>query len=270
MELNHKFSVPIIENYEAEYYFSYSPKEFEARIFPPHVHDMLEFYVLIDGNVSFMVENDVYKLSPGDIIMSKPNEMHNCILNSTSLHKHLCIWFDTSCSFLFSAFLSHEYGKGNLISPSNDDKQTLLNLYQRLEDATNAENKKVQFITTLEILNIYERSINTDSLHSDIPLALTTILNDINNNFAIINSLQYIIDKYFISHSTLNRLFKQHLRTSPRMYLETKKLAYSRMLLKEGKSVLDACMLSGFSDYSNYIRLFKNRFGITPKQYRDR
>ena len=115
MSESYKFSIPAIANYEAEYYFSYSPQKFEAKIFPPHVHDMLEFYVLIEGNVSFMVENEVYKLSSGDVIMSRPNEMHNCILNSTSLHKHLCIWFNTSCSFLFFPFLSHEYGKGNLI-----------------------------------------------------------------------------------------------------------------------------------------------------------
>lgn len=270
MESNYKFSIPIIENYESEYYFSYSTTQYAPRIFPPHVHDTLEFYVLIEGNVSFMVENEVYSLSAGDVIMSKPNEMHNCILNSTSLHKHLCIWFDTSCYFLFSSFLSHEYGKGNLISPTSEDKKTLLDLYKRLKDASSNENKKDQFVTTLEILNIYERSINTESLTSDIPQALTNILNDININFAVIPSLQHLVDKYFISHSTLSRLFKQYLRTSPRMYLETKKLAYSRMLLKEGKSVFDACMLSGFSDYSNYIRLFKNRFGITPKQYRDR
>lgn len=270
MDSRYKFTIPIIENYEAEYYFSYPTTQYAPRIFPPHVHDTLEFYVLIEGNVSFMVENEVYRLSSGDVIMSKPNEMHNCILNSVSTHKHLCIWFDTSCKFLFSSFLSHEYGKGNLISPTEEDKQVLLSLYDRLEKATLDENTKEQFITTLEILNIYERSINTESITSNIPPALTTILNDINENFVTITSLQCIVDKYYISHSTLNRLFKQHLRTTPRVYLETKKLAFSRMLLKEGKSVFDACILSGFPDYSNYIRLFKSRFGITPKQYRDR
>ncbi len=270
MEFYHKFSVPLIENYEAEYYFSYSSQTYAPKIFPPHIHDNLEFYILIEGNVSFMVEHEVYSLTGGDVIMSKPNEMHNCILNAESTHKHLCIWFDPSCEFLFAPFLAHEFGKGNLISPTNEDKKTLLVLYEKLNQATQIEDKKTQFIVTLEILNIYERSISSQSLTPNIPKVLTKILNDINLNFITINSLQYFVDKYFISQSTLNRLFKQHLRTSPRMYLETKKLAYSRMLLKESKSVLDACILSGFSDYSNYIRLFKNRFGITPKQYRDK
>ena len=53
------------------------------------------------------------------------------------------------------------------------------------------------------------------------------------------------------------------------MYIETKRLSYSRLLLNSGKSVLAACMESGFPDYSNYIRLFKGRFKITPNQYKN-
>ena len=64
-------------------------------------------------------------------------------------------------------------------------------------------------------------------------------------------------------------MFRKYLKTSPKSYLETKRLAYSRILLRQGKSVVDACAESGFSDYSNYIRLFKRRFGITPNKYRD-
>ena len=44
--------------------------------------------------------------------------------------------------------------------------------------------------------------------------------------------------------------------------IESKRLSYSRLLLNSGKSVLVACMESGFPDYSNYIRLFKKRFDI--------
>ena len=73
---------------------------------------------------------------------------------------------------------------------------------------------------------------------------------------------------YFVSQSTLCRMFRKHLQTTPRLYLESKRLAHSRRLLREGKSVLDACYESGFSDYSNYIRLFKRRFSVTPGQYR--
>jgi methylphosphotriester-DNA--protein-cysteine methyltransferase len=102
-----------------------------------------------------------------------------------------------------------------------------------------------------------------------IPQTLQTILDDINVNFASIKDLDYFAEKYFISLSTLQRLFKKHLHTTPKMYIETKRLAYSRQLLKQGVSVFDACMQAGFPDYSNYIRLFRNRFGMTPKRYQE-
>lgn len=264
----HKIQIPSIEDFGAEYYFQNSTDKQPPRVFPPHIHDTIEFYVLIDGNVSFMVENVIYKMSKGDIVMSKPNEIHNCIINADSIHKHLCLWFNPSCNFLFSDFLNHDFAKGNLISPSESDKEKLATLYLQLSKSTEEKDEKARFVTLLDILQIFEKNMASDYTLTNVPHVLSEILNEINKNFTSITSLNYFTDKYFISQSTLNRLFKHHLHTSPKMYLETKKLAYSRMLLKEGMPVADACALAGFSDYSNFIRLFRLRFGITPNKYR--
>ena len=40
--------------------------------------------------------------------------------------------------------------------------------------------------------------------------------------------------------------------------------------LRDGDMVADAAAKSGFSDYSNYIQLFKKQFGMTPLQYKKR
>ena len=103
--------------------------------------------------------------------------------------------------------------------------------------------------------------------HRPVPDLLRQILLDIDRHYAQIDRLDYLTEKYFISHSTLGRLFRTHLHTTPKQYLESKRLAQSRILLRQGCSVCDACQMVGFSDYSNYIRLFRSRFGQTPKQY---
>ena len=36
-----------------------------------------------------------------------------------------------------------------------------------------------------------------------------------------------------------------------------------------GKSVLSACMESGFSDYSSFVKSFRKLYGITPMEYRE-
>ncbi len=35
----------------------------------------------------------------------------------------------------------------------------------------------------------------------------------------------------------------------------------------DGKNVSDACLMSGFNDYSNFIRSFKKKTGISPGHY---
>ena len=267
--MNYKFKTPSIDDFAAEYYFSERTDAHDARIFPPHLHDRMELYILLEGDVSFMVESKLYKLSSGDAILTKPNEMHNCILNTRSVHKHLCFWFDVSSEFLFGDFLTHEFGENNLLSPSEQSKARLFTLYDQLKTATEENDTRRQFYLLLELLDIFAKSIPTQSQNQPLPPVLKSILADIDEQFTTITHLQFFTDKYFISQSTLNRLFHNHLHTTPKLYIETKRLAYARQLLKQGKSVLSACMEAGFPDYSNFIRLFKRRFNTTPRQYKN-
>ena len=265
----YKLKFPTVSSFEVKYYFTDEDEQQAARIFPAHVHDSMELYILLEGDVSFIVESSSYRLRPGDAIVSKPNEIHNCVLNSNSAHKHLCFWFDASCSFLFQDFLSHEFGENNLISPAEEDKDRLVELYKQLHEASEKKQERKQFYLMLEMLELFRRGIiKQDDSHS-MPRVLSDILADINENFRKINSLNYFTDVYFVSQSTLNRLFHEYLHTTPKLYIETKRLAYSRVLLREGKTVLTAAMESGFTDYSNYIRLFKKRFGMTPRVYQN-
>lgn len=269
--MNKRFylQTPDVQGFETEYYFSEEQTEFPPRVFPFHLHDQLELYILLEGDVSFAVESSLYKLSPGDAIVTRPNEMHNCILNQQSVHKHACFWFDPSSSFLFEAFLSHGFGKNNLITPDESAKAALPALIASLREASQQGDVHAQYYRTLELLHLYRRFAKGEAAGEELPVLLRQILADMDADLSTLQSMQYFTEKYYISASTLGRLFRTHLHTSPQRYLETKRLAYSRLLLREGKTVQEACMSAGFPDYSNYIRTFKRRFGITPGQYRN-
>lgn len=266
---HHTLQIPTIESFTAKYYFAQGAPTRPAKFFPPHLHDVLEIYVLLEGDASFMVEDNLYQLESGDAIIAKPNEIHNCILNTESKHEHLCFWLEPNSEFLFADFLQHDFGQNNLISPTKEEKERLLVIYSSLREATLKKDQRRQFYLFLEMLDIFSKNIVERVPTTPIPTVLQEILTDLNKNFLHVKNLEYFSEKFFISQSTLNRLFRTYLRTTPKLYLEAKQLAYSRRLLKKGHSVLSACMESGFTDCSNYIRLFKKRFGITPKQYRE-
>lgn len=262
-------TVPDVCGYKVKYYYSNKISEENPRNWIPHLHDTLELYVLIEGDVSFSVESSLYKLSAGDAIISKPNELHNCILNTRSVHRHLCFWFDTSAGFIFDEFIKHDFGVGNHIKPDSEAKERLILIYDSLVEANESGDRHAEFYLTLEMLGIFRKFIGSDSDSTGLPCIMQDIMSDINTNLKSIKNLDYFTAKYFLSQSTLYRMFKTYLNTTPKLYIETKKLAYSRKLLKEGSSVGEAALESGFSDVSNFIRLFKKRFFITPKEYKD-
>ena len=263
-------NIPDICGYNVKYYYSNKVTEENPRNWTPHLHDTLEVYILIEGDVSFAVEGSYYKLSPGDAIITKPNEMHNCILNSRSVHRHLCFWFGAESSFVFDEFLRHDFGENNLIRADEAAQKRLHKIYDSIIKSEKEKDTHAQFYLTLEMLGIMRKFISADSGITVSDDLFTRIISDIGKNFRRIKNLDYFSANYYISQSTLNRLFKTHLNTTPKQYLEMKKLAYSRGLLRKGRTVAEASAEAGFPDASNYIRLFNNSFGITPGEYREK
>ncbi len=60
-----------------------------------HIHDQCEIYINVAGDVSFMVEDRIYPISPGDVIVTRPFEYHQCIYHSIMPHEHFWILFSS-------------------------------------------------------------------------------------------------------------------------------------------------------------------------------
>src|SRR5690606_29404209 len=70
-----------------------------------------------------------------------------------------------------------------------------------------------------------------------------------------------------MSKSSLTRMFKKELGVSPMEYVISERVNKAKELLKITKSVKESYFGSGFSDVNYFVRLFKNREGITPGAY---
>ena len=70
-----------------------------------------------------------------------------------------------------------------------------------------------------------------------------------------------------MSKSSLSRMFKKELGITPMDYVINQRLQRAKELLRMTKSVKESCFGSGFTDVNYFVRLFKNREGITPGAY---
>ena len=260
--------IPGLSQTELQYY-CLDGSELHSERFAPHIHDCLEFYLLMEGDVSFLVGENLCRLQPGDAVLSRPNEVHNCVLNKETVHKHYCFWFRSDSEFLFGDFLHTGTGKQNLLSPATDAaRREILDTAAALASLYEKNEPLAEYAAMVKLLSLWHDCLGTPDTGEKLPEELQLILEDLSKNLSKIHELSYFLDKYDISSFRLRELFRKYFQMTPKTYLENRRLAYSRELLREGRSVTDACVESGFPDLSNYIRLFRTRFGMAPSQYR--
>ncbi len=71
------------------------------------------------------------------------------------------------------------------------------------------------------------------------------------------------------SLSAFKEEFKNIFQTTPGKWLREKRLEYSRYLLETTDSNVDeVCDISGFENMSHFIRVFKDKFGISPGKFK--
>ena len=235
-----------------------------------HIHDFYELYVNLSGDVSFLVENNLYPIKRGDMILTSPNEIHRCIYHNDCVHEHFCIWMK-EIPFA-SSVLKNEFDTNKLVILSEKNKQKLIDLCFSLYQSYNDENEalKCRAISGLAgILDlICNHRKNVASEQEQLPESFSKIVDYIICNFMDPNcNVTTLCKEFYISKSTLCRKFQQYFQMTPSDYIESKRFSEAKKLLNAGLSVQDTCSGSGFSDCSYFIMRFRKKFGITPYKY---
>lgn len=96
---------------------------------------------------------------------------------------------------------------------------------------------------------------------------ITEAIEFINKNISENFSVKDVAKHCHISIATLERHFESSFSMCPTSYIKKKRLTNATKLLSQGYSVTDVSYLSGFSDCSNFISVFKKEYKITPLQY---
>lgn len=88
-------------------------------------------------------------------------------------------------------------------------------------------------------------------------------------NFRYNLALENFAELCHRSLSSFKRDFVKHYQESPGKWLQKKRLEYSAMLLRSGDlSISQIVFESGFKDLSHFCRAFKDKFGVSPTQFR--
>jgi transcriptional regulator GlxA family with amidase domain len=84
-------------------------------------------------------------------------------------------------------------------------------------------------------------------------------------------TLDELAQRFSVSKRTLIRRFNAALDSPPNAYIQSLRIEATQKLLEETTLTVDAVMVQvGYEDASSFRRLFRNRTGLTPTEYRRR
>ena len=189
---------------------------------------------------------------------------------------------NTSLGKTIGTYRFFEYDVHEALHLSDDEKKTINDLVQliRNEIAERIDNHSQKVISSyLELLlnlskRYYERQFNTRSAkNSDILSQFQSLLKDYyeSENFSKqgIPSIEYFSERVNLSANYLSDVLKKETGYSAKDQINNFIIEKAKtLLLSESDSVSGIAFTLGFNYPHYFSRLFKNKTGLTPQEYR--
>ncbi len=248
-----------------------------------HHHDFYEINLFWYGNADYNIEGHRYRLTPGDILLISPKELHQPLsdLESEGVERQV-LWIDRAYLEgaaqygvdLIACFDTTAPNHTNCLRFEDEVVQRIASLMERVmqENASdefgNVMIAETALLQIMVYINRLARRSNQSSERTDRSGSLISgVLDYINDHYAEELTLDALATRFFISKYHLSREFVRITGTSVHRYIIQKRLAVAKQMLSEGRASMEICQQCGFGDYSNFYRAFKNEYGISPKEF---
>lgn len=244
-----------------------------------HIHECCELLLCLSGGKRFLIDNNVYDISDGDLFIINQFEAHkitaspDCDFIRYILHIHPTFVYANSSeeTNLGDCFYNFDIGMHNRIHLSSSEITELTALFEELKRDNGYGDAFIKRIAAIRILFAVNRMSETHSEKLTSPTKHRTVqlaIDYINNNYSQELTLDMISKNAYVSANQLGKLFKKYCNTTVSKYILSKRITEAKKLLADGKSVTDTAFMCGFNDYANFIRVFKNAVGTPPGKYR--
>lgn len=232
--------------------------------FPGHSHNFYEIEYIISGKGYININDVQYPIKENTLFFFTPLDFEIIeVIDDVKL-----------LNIAFSPEWVHESIASELTSYTIIDDyffpyvERICNEYRTNKQFNHTIIENMLTIMLIDISrNIHENEIKSGSRYDkNIRKAINYIHLHFKNNI----NLEEVAKITYLSPAYFSTFFKKSTNISFLQYLTDLRLTYAKRLLINTKiSITDICYNSGFSSFSNFSRLFKAKYGTTPRLYRE-
>ena len=220
----------------------------------PHTHDQWEIICQLEGEVRSVIDDRVYTLTPGDLLLIPPGAMRRG--SSREGFRDLALRAD-NLQFPSAAHLRDTTG----------DITALLFMIERVLTERRGDFQSVTEALVLSVGRMIRQELGYSCSPEVEAFKILLYENLSNPEFSLSDALRET--GYHTDH--FRRCFKREVGKTPLQYLISLRLERAHQLLSEEhrfsiEAIASAC---GFSDVYYFSKAFKKCVGLSPLAYRD-
>ena len=244
-----------------------------------HDHDFYEISYLLNGEISHIVNEKQMDLVGGDMIFIRPSDRH-IFLRKDSKVKHRDILFQKDFFKTVIKFLGEDIAetynapelpvKINVPMEKIEEIESLIEKYYLVEHENTNEKLLIAKFTLVKLLEYMEDNVKTRKNQNDqYPSWLKDLLQQMNMRQLYKEGLPSLVSRFSYDRSYMCNVFKKYMGMTMTEYLNDLRLQYaaSQIKLTTG-SILNISQEAGFSSVSYFNKLFKKKYGCSPKKYK--
>lgn len=244
-----------------------------------HYHEFDKVLFFTSGQVTYLVEGRVYDLRSGDILLIPHHQIHQPVIGGGLPYERYLLWLSPTFleEFGLSDCFRRAAAEGNHLLRGVSGQQVCQRLVEQLAQAVGEEQAfggpllaKTYCLQLLIQLNrLYCRPVEEGTLsggQSD--PCVDAAMEEIRTHLTGDLSVDALAARLGVSRSGLMSRFKATAGCTLHQYVVQKRLIHAAELLRAGHPAKEAAAESGFQDYSAFLRAFRKRYGVSPRELR--
>jgi AraC-like DNA-binding protein len=244
---------------------------YDAYRYDRHVHDTYSFGMTLQGVQSFRCRGANHANTPGRMIAFNPEEAHDGHPGDGKGFAYSMLWVEplvladyagsaTWAHFQQATFhdasLAKAFGELSCILSKGDLNESLF-----------AQERLGHFLSTLVTRHGRLQTDQARAKAKPQDAVVCSMRDYLHSQLARDIKVQELADLAGVSRVHATRLFTSAYGLAPHEYLNSARVNYAKTMIRQGASLTQATLDSGFSDQAHMSKRFKRIMGMSPSHY---
>ena len=239
-----------------------------------HSHDYFEIFIITYGTITHNCLYEKQPLNVGDAYLIAPKTPHSFLRHENKPCSHRDFMISDVLVKQACDYLSPDLYQLLIFKKCihfHLSLKTTAYLEEKIEEFLNStdtpKKKNIEKLITAELLSyLYFQKSNTTLEISDFKTKCIELMNAL---FVLPNALECIREELGYNKIYFSRKFHETFGVTPTEQINSLKLDHAAYLLSSANcSLQECCDAIGISSLSYFIKIFKQKFGMTPTAYK--